>query len=68
MRNNTLKPITGIVASLIVALTVSAGRSRTGDRKSHALRGFSDASAAVEIGWEEKNASDSQSPSFCANT
>ena len=55
MPNHTLKPITGIVASLIVALNgLAPAALAQANGKSHALRGFSDASGAAEIGWEEK--------------
>ena len=55
MRNHTLKLITGIVAFLIVALNgLPPAALAQANGKSHALRGFSDASAAAEIGWEEK--------------
>lgn len=55
MHHHTLKTLIGIVASLIIALnglTYSALAQANG--KSHSLRGFSDANAAAEIGWEEK--------------
>jgi N-acetylated-alpha-linked acidic dipeptidase len=55
MHRHTLKTITGIVASLIVALNgLPPAALAQANGKSHSLRGFSDTSAAVEIGWEEK--------------
>jgi N-acetylated-alpha-linked acidic dipeptidase len=55
MHRHTLKTITGIVASLIVALNgFPPAVLAQANGKSHALRGFSDAGAAAEIGWEEK--------------
>jgi N-acetylated-alpha-linked acidic dipeptidase len=55
MRNHTLRTITGIVASLIVALNgLPPAALAQANGKIHALRGFSGASAAAEIGWEEK--------------
>jgi len=55
MHRHTLKTITGIVASLIVALNGAAPAALAqADGKARSLRGFSDASAASEIGWEEK--------------
>ena len=53
--HHTLKTLIGIVASLIIALdglTYSTLAQANG--KAHSLRGFSDANAATEIGWEEK--------------
>ena len=55
MHHHTLKTLIGIVASLIIALdglTYSALAQANG--RAHSLRGFSDAHAAAEIGWEEK--------------
>lgn len=55
MNRHMLKTITGIVASLIVALNgLAPAALAQANGKSHALRGFSDTSAAAEIGWEEK--------------
>src|SRR3989441_4195 len=55
MYRQMFKTITGIVASLIVALNgLPLAALAQANGKSHALRGFSDASAAAEIGWEEK--------------
>jgi N-acetylated-alpha-linked acidic dipeptidase len=55
MHRHTLKSIAGIIASLIVAInslvTHSAAQS---NGKGQPLRGFSEASAATEAGWEEK--------------
>jgi N-acetylated-alpha-linked acidic dipeptidase len=55
MHRQMFKTITGIVASLIVALNgLAPAALAQANGKSHALRGFSDASAAAENGWEEK--------------
>jgi N-acetylated-alpha-linked acidic dipeptidase len=55
MQRHTLKTITGIVASLVVALNgVAPSALAQENGKTHSIRGFSDAGAATEIGWEEK--------------
>jgi N-acetylated-alpha-linked acidic dipeptidase len=55
MLRHTHKTITVIVASSVLALNslipTALGQS---NGKSHALRGFSETSAATEVGWEEK--------------
>src|SRR5688572_10512356 len=55
MHRHTLKVVTGIAASFIVALNAlipSAFAQANG--KIRSLRGFSGANAAAEINWEEK--------------
>ncbi|MFY9553326.1 MAG: M28 family metallopeptidase [Blastocatellia bacterium] len=55
MHRHTFKAITGIVASLIVALTSTAPAvPAQSNGKTRALRGFTEVSAAAEFGWEEK--------------
>ena len=55
MHRQMSKTITGIAASLIVTLNgLPPAAFAQANGKSHALRGFSDASAPAEIGWEEK--------------
>src|SRR5690242_7327468 len=55
MRLYKLRIFAGIVVSITVILNSFAlGVLAQSDGKSHALRGFSEASAATEIGWEEK--------------
>ncbi len=55
MHRHALKTITGMVASLVVALNgVAPAALAQANGKARSLRGFSDASAAAEIGWEEK--------------
>ncbi|MEK6406595.1 MAG: transferrin receptor-like dimerization domain-containing protein [Acidobacteriota bacterium] len=55
MHRHTLKTITGIVASFIVAVNalVPAAFAQA-DGKARSLRGFTDANSAVESNWEEK--------------
>ena len=55
MRRHTLKALTGIVASLIVALNgLAPSILAQANGKARSLRGFSDASAADQIKWEER--------------
>jgi len=55
MRRHTLKSITGIAASLFIALNSLAPTAfAQSNGKTHALRGFSETSAVTEITWEEK--------------
>jgi N-acetylated-alpha-linked acidic dipeptidase len=55
MHRQRLKTITGIVASLVVALNgVAPAALAQANGKNRSLRGFSDTNAADEIRWEEK--------------
>jgi N-acetylated-alpha-linked acidic dipeptidase len=55
MNQTLIKRITVIVASCIVALnSFGLAALAQSNGKNHALRGFSDASAATEISWEDK--------------
>ena len=55
MHRHMLKTITGIVASLIVALNgIVPSTLAQADGKARSLRGFSSASAADQLRWEEK--------------
>jgi len=55
MYRQTLKTVIGIVASFIVALnSLAPAASAQADGKARSIRGFSDATAAAEINWEEK--------------
>jgi len=53
MHRHTLKTLTGIVASLVVALNGIAPAAHA-QTKARSIRGFSEAGVATEIGWEEK--------------
>jgi N-acetylated-alpha-linked acidic dipeptidase len=55
MHRQTLKTITGIVASLIIALNSFLPTALAqANGKARSLRGFSESNAATEINWEEK--------------
>ena len=55
MNRSSLKKITGTVASCIVTFNCLAPAALAQSNvKSHALRGYSDPNAAIEIKWEEK--------------